>query len=125
MEGQAVRKLRNFRRGDAVIAFSRREVLMWRDMIAETGMSVPTVYGNLSPEVRRARAQRSPHRQTEVGVGPRRWAREGAAEPECWFEVSKRRGLNGEASISGLQLEAIELTKIFNATRTTARNHKS
>jgi four helix bundle protein len=50
---------------------------------------------------------------------------EEADETEFWLEVSKRRGLIGEARISGLQLEAIELTKIFNATRTTARNHKS
>ncbi len=58
VEPTAVRKLRNLRRGDAVIAFSRREVLMWRDMITEIGLSVATVYGNLSPEVRRAQAQR-------------------------------------------------------------------
>jgi len=68
MEGQAVRKLRNFRRGDAVIAFSRRDVLMWRDMIAETGMSVSTVYGNLSPEVRRAQAQRFRDGEADVVV---------------------------------------------------------
>ena len=68
MEDQAVRKLRNFRRGDAVIAFSRREVLMWRDMIAETGMSVATVYGNLSPEVRRAQAQRFRDGQADIVV---------------------------------------------------------
>ncbi|MES3024275.1 MAG: helicase-related protein [Pseudomonadota bacterium] len=58
MEPTAVRKLRNLRRGDAVIAFSRREVLMWRDMITELGLSVATVYGNLAPEVRRAQAAR-------------------------------------------------------------------
>nr|WP_233575781.1 helicase-related protein [Noviherbaspirillum saxi] len=58
MEASAVRKLRNLRRGDAVIAFSRRDVLMWRDMITEIGLSVSTVYGNLSPEVRRAQAAR-------------------------------------------------------------------
>ena len=58
MENTAVRKLRNIRRGDAVIAFSRREVLMWRDMITELGLSVATVYGNLAPEVRRAQAER-------------------------------------------------------------------
>jgi four helix bundle protein len=50
---------------------------------------------------------------------------EEADETEFWLEISKRRGLIGEARISGLQTEAIELTKIFNATRTTARNHKS
>jgi ATP-dependent RNA helicase SUPV3L1/SUV3 len=58
MEPTAVRKLGNLRRGDAVICFSRREVLMWRDMVTELGLSVATVYGNLSPEVRRAQAQR-------------------------------------------------------------------
>ena len=58
MEATAVRKLRNVQRGDAVIAFSRREVLMWRDMITEMGLSVATVYGNLAPEVRRAQAER-------------------------------------------------------------------
>jgi ATP-dependent RNA helicase SUPV3L1/SUV3 len=58
MESTAVRKLRGIRRGDAVIAFSRREVLMWRDLITEMGLSVATVYGNLAPEVRRAQAER-------------------------------------------------------------------
>jgi ATP-dependent RNA helicase SUPV3L1/SUV3 len=68
MEAAPVRKLRNVRRGDAVIAFSRRDVLMWRDMITETGMSVATVYGNLSPEVRRAQAQRFREGQADVVV---------------------------------------------------------
>lgn len=58
MEPTAVRKLRNLRRGDAVIAFSRREVLMWRDMVTDMGLSVATIYGNLAPEVRRAQAER-------------------------------------------------------------------
>lgn len=69
MEPSAVRKVRNLRRGDAVIAFSRREVLMWRDMITETGLSVATVYGNLSPEVRRAQAQRFRDGTADIVVG--------------------------------------------------------
>jgi ATP-dependent RNA helicase SUPV3L1/SUV3 len=69
MEPGAVRKLRNLRRGDAVIAFSRRDVLMWRDMITELGMSVATVYGNLSPEVRRAQAERFREGQADIVVG--------------------------------------------------------
>jgi ATP-dependent RNA helicase SUPV3L1/SUV3 len=69
MEPQAVRKLSNLRRGDAVIAFSRREVLMWRDMITEKGFSVATVYGNLSPEVRRAQAERFREGQADIVVG--------------------------------------------------------
>lgn len=69
MEPSAVRKLSNLRRGDAVIAFSRREVLMWRDMITEKGLSVATVYGNLSPEVRRAQAERFREGQADIVVG--------------------------------------------------------
>lgn len=69
MEATAVRKLRNLRRGDAVIAFSRRDVLMWRDMITETGLSVATIYGNLSPEVRRAQAARFRNREADIVVG--------------------------------------------------------
>jgi ATP-dependent RNA helicase SUPV3L1/SUV3 len=69
MEPSAVRKLRNLRRGDAVIAFSRREVLKWRDMITEMGLSVATVYGNLSPEVRRAQAERFREGKADIVVG--------------------------------------------------------
>jgi ATP-dependent RNA helicase SUPV3L1/SUV3 len=69
MEPTSVRKIRNLRRGDAVIAFSRRNVLMWRDMITELGLSVATVYGNLSPEVRRAQAERFREGQADIVVG--------------------------------------------------------
>jgi ATP-dependent RNA helicase SUPV3L1/SUV3 len=69
MEPGPVRKLRNLQKGDAVIAFSRREVLMWRDMITETGLSVATVYGNLSPEVRRAQAERFREGKADIVVG--------------------------------------------------------
>ncbi|MBQ5950344.1 helicase-related protein [Massilia sp. ST3] len=69
MEPSPVRKLSNLRRGDAVIAFSRRDVLMWRDMITEKGLSVATVYGNLSPEVRRAQAERFREGQADIVVG--------------------------------------------------------
>jgi ATP-dependent RNA helicase SUPV3L1/SUV3 len=69
MEPSPIRKLRNLRRGDAVIAFSRRDVLMWRDMITETGLSVATVYGNLSPEVRRAQAARFRDGSADIVVG--------------------------------------------------------
>lgn len=58
MEAQAVGSLKHLKRGDAVIAFSRRDVLDWAANIAKTGLTVATIYGNLSPEVRRAQAQR-------------------------------------------------------------------
>ena len=69
MEPISVRKLRNLRKGDAVIAFSRREVLMWRDMIAENGFTVATIYGNLSPEVRQAQAARFRDGSADIVVG--------------------------------------------------------
>ncbi|HEV7815660.1 MAG TPA: DEAD/DEAH box helicase, partial [Janthinobacterium sp.] len=56
VEPGPVRTLRSLRRGDALIAFSRRDVLMWRDLATDMGLAVATVYGNLSPEVRRAQA---------------------------------------------------------------------
>jgi ATP-dependent RNA helicase SUPV3L1/SUV3 len=69
VESTSVRKLRNVRAGDALIAFSRREVLMWRDLVTEQGLTVATVYGNLSPEVRRAQAQRFREGKAQVVVG--------------------------------------------------------
>lgn len=44
--------------GDAVVAFSRRDVLMLRDQIAQDGHSVSVIYGALPPEVRRREAER-------------------------------------------------------------------
>ncbi|MBI3156875.1 MAG: helicase [Burkholderiales bacterium] len=44
--------------GDAVVAFSRREVLTLRDRIAAAGHPVSVVYGALPPEVRRREAER-------------------------------------------------------------------
>jgi len=44
--------------GDAVVAFSRRDVLMLRDQIAEAGHRVSVIYGALPPEVRRREAER-------------------------------------------------------------------
>ena len=44
--------------GDAVVAFSRRDVLMLRDQIAANGHPVSVVYGALPPEVRRREAER-------------------------------------------------------------------
>jgi ATP-dependent RNA helicase SUPV3L1/SUV3 len=69
MEASAVRNLKNLKRGDALIAFSRREVLMWRDLVTELGMSAATVYGNLSPEVRRAQAARFREGAADIVVG--------------------------------------------------------
>ncbi|WP_418316518.1 helicase-related protein [Piscinibacter sakaiensis] len=46
------------RSGDALVAFSRRDVLMLRDQVAAEGHSVSVIYGALPPEVRRREAER-------------------------------------------------------------------
>jgi ATP-dependent RNA helicase SUPV3L1/SUV3 len=68
MEAQAVGSLGQLRRGDAVIAFSRRDVLEWASNISKLGLKVATIYGNLSPEVRRAQAQRFRDGEADVVV---------------------------------------------------------
>lgn len=55
-------------KGDAVVAFSRREVLMLRDQIADHGKSVSVIYGALPPEVRRREAERFAQGETQVLV---------------------------------------------------------
>lgn len=44
--------------GDAIIAFSRAEVLRIRGELGSRGLSVATIYGALGPEVRKSEAQR-------------------------------------------------------------------
>jgi four helix bundle protein len=50
---------------------------------------------------------------------------EEADETGFWIELTTRAGLLPATRVKGLFAEAEELTKIFNATRTTTRNHKS
>ncbi|MEW9899939.1 helicase-related protein [Chitinivorax sp. PXF-14] len=69
VEAQPLRSVKALKKGDAVIAFSRKDVLYWRDQITAAGLSVATVYGNLSPEVRRAQAKRFREGEAEVLVG--------------------------------------------------------
>lgn len=68
MAPQAVGSVGQLRRGDAVIAFSRRDVLNWAATIAAAGFRVATIYGNLSPEVRRAQAQRFRDGEADIVV---------------------------------------------------------
>ncbi|HEX8374458.1 MAG TPA: helicase-related protein, partial [Geminicoccaceae bacterium] len=55
-------------RGDAVIAFSRREVFALRAELLRRGRSVAVVYGALGPTVRRAEAKRFREGEAEVLV---------------------------------------------------------
>ncbi len=50
---------------------------------------------------------------------------EEADETDLWIELAKRAGLVTPKRVEGLQREAVELTRIFNATRTSAGNRKS
>ena len=50
---------------------------------------------------------------------------EEADETEFWIELTRRAELLPADRLDDLQREALELVRIFNATRTTARNHKS
>ena len=56
------------KKGDAVVAFSRREVLMLRDQIAANGKTVSVIYGALPPEVRRREAERFAQGESHVLV---------------------------------------------------------
>ena len=58
----------SLKKGDAVVAFSRREVLMLRDQIAESGHAVSVIYGALPPEVRRREAERFAHGASHILV---------------------------------------------------------
>jgi len=50
---------------------------------------------------------------------------EEADETSFWIELTALAGLLPQGRLAKLLIEAEELTKIFNATRTPARNHKS
>lgn len=50
---------------------------------------------------------------------------EEADETGLWLEITERAGLLSPKRLVALRNEAEELTKIFNATRVTARNHRS
>lgn len=50
---------------------------------------------------------------------------EEADETTFWIELTKEAGLLPAKRLAALGGEAEELTRIFNATRMTARNHKS
>lgn len=59
---------RDIKTGDALIAFSRKNALMWRERMKRQGKTVAVIYGALAPEVRRAEAQRFASGEAEVLV---------------------------------------------------------
>ncbi|MUG34779.1 helicase-related protein [Commensalibacter sp. ESL0382] len=59
-------RLSKLRTGDALIAFSRREVLDLRSLLMQKGHRVAVIYGALSPEVRRAEAKRFNNGEADI-----------------------------------------------------------
>ena len=59
----------DIKKGDAVIAFSRKDVLYWKDYLESQGHKVAAIYGNLSAEVRRAQAKAYREGDLDVLVG--------------------------------------------------------
>lgn len=55
-------------RGDAIIAFSRKDVLTFSARIRQWGFSVASIYGALSPEVRRTESERFNSGQADILV---------------------------------------------------------
>jgi hypothetical protein len=60
--------LNKLTRGDAVVAFTRRDVHDLRARLVQAGRTVATVYGALGPEVRRAEAARFRNGEAEILV---------------------------------------------------------
>ena len=60
--------LASLKLGDAVVAFSRRDVLTLRDAIAANGHPVSVIYGALPPEVRRREAERFSQGESHILV---------------------------------------------------------
>jgi len=69
MDPVDVGSIKKLKAGDVVVAFSRREVLLWRDQLVAAGHSVATIYGALSPEVRQAQADRFISGEASIVVG--------------------------------------------------------
>jgi ATP-dependent RNA helicase SUPV3L1/SUV3 len=68
VEAKPLAGLDALRRGDALIAFSRRDVLFFAQQLSRMGRSVATIYGALSPEARRAQARRFESGEADIVV---------------------------------------------------------
>ncbi len=66
--GVAVPNVAALKPADAVIAFTRRDVIDIRDRIAEAGFTTAVVYGSLSPQVRRREAERFRSGEAQVMI---------------------------------------------------------
>lgn len=58
--------IENLQKGDAIIAFSRKDVLSYATLLRENKYKVSVIYGSLSPEVRRRQAAMFNSGQTDI-----------------------------------------------------------
>ena len=61
-------KLSHLQKSDALIVFSRRKCLKYKNDLEKLGFKVSVVYGRLSPEVRREQARKFDEGETDVMV---------------------------------------------------------
>lgn len=60
--------INDLKKGDALIAFSRKDVLSYAAQLKKSGMNISVIYGSLSPEVRRKQAEMFLKGETDVLV---------------------------------------------------------
>jgi ATP-dependent RNA helicase SUPV3L1/SUV3 len=60
--------MKDLKRGDAVIVFSRRNALKYKAELEKMNFKVSVIYGMLSPEVRREQARKFDEEQTDIIV---------------------------------------------------------
>lgn len=59
-------RLHDIKKGDALVAFSRKDILAWREILGKQGKTVACIYGALGPEVRRHEAERFRNGEADV-----------------------------------------------------------
>lgn len=65
---KALMSWKRVKQGDAIIAFSRKDVLAWKEEAEQRGLKVSVIYGHLSPEVRREEARKFREGETDYLV---------------------------------------------------------
>lgn len=118
VEPKALGERASAQKGDAWIAFSRREAHAWRERLTAQGLKVAVIYGALAPEVRQAEAKRFASGEADaivatdaIGMGlnlPIRRVvfttlKKFDGEAERWLDEHEIRQIAGRAGRHGLQ----------------------
>lgn len=65
---KAIMDWKRLKNGDAIVTFSRKDALSWKEAAERRGWKVSVIYGNLSPEVRAEQARKFREGETEILV---------------------------------------------------------